>query len=65
MDAWETGVQELRLTDKILYESVVGGSFGLKAQLALCRNMMIQGLKLLPLVLGQRWLNSYSASHDN
>ena len=44
----------------LLHELTVGGSLGLKAQLVLCRNM-IQELKICPLVLGQKWLESPTA----
>ena len=38
--------------------TAVDGSFGPKAQLAINKNMMIQGLKLCSLVLDQRWVIS-------
>ena len=42
----------------LLYElaAAVGGTFRPKAQLALRKNMMNQGLKIFHLLLVQRWL---------
>ena len=44
MGAWETGTQALRLIDSYTQIVTLGVSLGLKAQLALHRNTMTQGL---------------------
>ena len=49
--------QTLRLTDKLLGELAVGGSFGL-AQLGPLQKQGDPGIEICPLVLGQRWLKS-------